>query len=262
MIVFETWNTPGDFNMALDVVLGNLSYELKEPILRLYTWEKPTLSFGRHQRLWGINWDFVRAFSVPCVRRPTGGRSVLHHREITYSISIPEGHDLYNLKVLELYNVISDAIMDSLKDLGIEVKKDKGRRDNTPFCFRAPSIYEITLNGKKLVGSAQFRTRQFVLQHGSIILDYDGKLLTGIFNMSVSEVERSIIGIWNVVRVPFEEIVTSLKRSFEKILGSRKERDLPDRIVKRAREGAKEYIVCGSGGIGETLHSWNTDRKS
>lgn len=262
MIVFETWNTPGDFNMALDVELGNLSYELKEPILRLYTWEKPTLSLGRHQKLWGINWDFVRAFSIPCVRRPTGGRGVFHHREITYSISIPEGHDLYNLKVLELYNVISDVIMDSLRDLGIEVKKDKGRRDNTPFCFRAPSIYEITLNGRKLVGSAQFRTREFILQHGSIILDYDGEFLGEIFNMPMSEVERSIIGIWNVVQVPFKKIVINLKRSFEKILGSRKERDLPDRIVKRARERAKEYIVFGSDEIGETLHSWNSDRKS
>jgi len=262
VIIFETWNTPGDFNMALDVELGNLSYELREPILRLYTWEKPTLSFGKHQKLRDINWSFVRDLSIPCVRRPTGGRSVFHHKEITYSVSIPGEHELYNLKVLELYNVISDAIMDSLKNLGIEVKKDKGKRDNTPFCFKSPSMYEITLNGKKLVGSAQLRTKKFVLQHGSIILDYDEKIIAGIFNMSVNEVRRSIIGIWNVVQVPFEEIVISLKRSFERILGSGKEKILPDGIVKRAKERAKEYIIYGSGGIGETLHSWNSDRKS
>jgi len=261
VIIFETWNTPGDFNMALDVELGNLSYELKEAILRLYTWETPTLSFGKHQKLEGINWDFVRTLSIFCVRRPTGGRSVLHHKEITYSVLIPKGHDLYNLRILDLYNVISDAIIDFLRNIGMTAKKDRGKKNNTPFCFRAPSIYEITLDGKKLVGSAQLRTRRFILQHGSIILDYDKELISNIFNLPLEDVEKSIVGIWNISKVPFEEIIIGLKRSFENFLGAGKEKNIPDRIVKKAWERAEEYIIYGSEKNGEALYNRNSYRK-
>ena len=260
MKIFETWNLPGDLNMALDVELGKLSYDLNEPVLRFYTWEKPTLSLGKHQRLQGINWDFVRAFSIPCVRRPTGGRGVFHHKELTYSISVPKGHALYKLKVTEMYSVISRIIVDSLRAFGLNVKMEKGRRDNTPFCFKSPSIHEITLNGRKLVGSAQLRTEEYVLQHGSIILDYDEQILASLFNLSVDDIERSIIGVWNVTFVPFERIVDGLRESFERFFGMGERKELSGDVVKRAMKRAKEFVVYGSDGIGETLSGWNAHR--
>lgn len=142
--------------------------------LRLYTWDAPTLSFGRNEPADGL-YDRAAAeeMGVRFVRRPTGGRAVLHDEELTYAVAVP-------VKVLgtprETFAAISRALARGLVTLGLSVDI----REDAPAvglaagaCFDIPSIGEITVGGRKLVGSAQARIGSALLQHGSILLDGD-----------------------------------------------------------------------------------------
>ena len=207
MKYLETWNFPGKTNMALDTVLGEHSAKVREPILRIYSWERPTLSIGRHQR----------AFESPfeCVRRPTGGRAVLHWKEITYSVVFPKGSEEFKLSVLQLYRKISEIFLKAFRDLGLDVKMSKGWGSlKSESCFSSSARYELTLNGKKFLGSAQMRTSSYVLQHGSIILEYPRDLLKFL-----GWKDEKAIGILEVQKVGIRRIVDSILRSFDEVYG-------------------------------------------
>ncbi|HPV62816.1 MAG TPA: lipoate--protein ligase family protein, partial [Fervidobacterium sp.] len=111
----ETYDYPGALNMAIDVAIGELTDDV---FLRFYTWERPTLSLGKHQDGADIDEDYIRKSGFDVVRRPSGGRAVLHWDELTYSVIIPSTHDLFDTKVLELYNLLSGIIVDGLNDIG------------------------------------------------------------------------------------------------------------------------------------------------
>ncbi len=108
---------PGKLNMALDVCAG----ESQLFLLRIYTWKRPTLSLGRYQKTDGINWDFIEKNGFDVVRRPTGGRAVLHWDEITYSIVVPKSLGMFELGVLEFYNFISKLLTKALNDVDYPV---------------------------------------------------------------------------------------------------------------------------------------------
>ncbi len=219
VIYFETWHLPGEINMALDMELGRKSLEWEEPVLRIYSWEKPTLSIGRHQNIDDINLDFLRFMDIACVRRPTGGRAVLHWEEITYSIVFPKGCDEFNYNVLKLYREISKFFEKAFKNLGLDVEMSQGKGSlKNPACFSSSARYELLLKGRKFIGSAQLRTSEFVLQHGSILLRLNEEICSKTFRNSsrIGNLKSHATGILEHKHVEVREIVEAIKSSFDK----------------------------------------------
>jgi lipoate-protein ligase A len=165
----------GPENMALDEALMDRARRSGETVLRVYGWSAPTLSLGRHQRARGIYRDEVLAGrGVQVVRRPTGGRALLHHREVTYSVTAPCSS---TEPLLAAYEQINALLMKALSSLGVPVRlaqpATRAAGPTAAPCFAEPARGELTLDGRKLVGSAQWRDRGALLQHGSILLDDD-----------------------------------------------------------------------------------------
>jgi len=169
-------------NMALDGALLDRARESGETVLRVYGWRSPTLSFGRNQRARGLyDGDAAAARGVEVVRRPTGGRAVLHHREVTYSVTGPAATAQ---PLGESYARINRLLLDGLLTLGVraELARPAGRAplpSGAP-CFETPTEGELVVGGRKLVGSAQFRERDAYLQHGSILIEDDQPLLAAL----------------------------------------------------------------------------------
>ncbi len=225
MVLIETFSIPGDINMAVDVKMGELSFKMKEPILRIYTWERMTLSLGRLQRISDVDFENLEKLGVGCVRRPTGGRAVLHWNEITYSVVFPRGIEEYSMKVMDLYGRISGILASAFRKLGIDVEFSGGKKwdPKNPSCFSSGARYELKIEGKKFVGSAQVRMRDFVLQHGSIMLKPDWKILSQVLSShpSVEFLSRKAMGLLEAFRVGFRDIVDSVEESFDEFYGLR-----------------------------------------
>ncbi|MDQ3997890.1 MAG: lipoate--protein ligase family protein [Gemmatimonadota bacterium] len=164
----------GPENMALDEALMARARSTGEWAFRVYSWSVPTLSVGRHQ---GASAAYdpatLAAAGIAAVRRPTGGRAVLHNREVTYSVTGP-ATDAGALR--ESYDRINRLLVAGLGSLGVVAEIAEVARapkpDLTP-CFQRPSPGELTAGGRKLVGSAQWREHGALLQHGSILVDGD-----------------------------------------------------------------------------------------
>jgi lipoate-protein ligase A len=167
----------GARNMAIDeALLEETAAGRSLPTLRLYAWEPPTLSLGFAQPAADVDRDALRRLGWGLVRRPTGGRAILHTDELTYSITAPETDPLMQGGVLESYRRLSLGLLAGLRLLGVEVQADEGARGRAvrnPVCFEIPSQYEISAGGKKLIGSAQARRLGGVLQHGAFPLGGD-----------------------------------------------------------------------------------------
>ncbi|MGS4171360.1 biotin/lipoate A/B protein ligase family protein [Staphylococcus pseudintermedius] len=200
----ETWhfmNTGSHhpyYNMALDEALLNfVSRGEIDPVVRFYTWNPPTLSIGYFQRLSKeIDIEKVKEKGYGLVRRQTGGRGVLHDKELTYSVIVPEAHPDMPQTVTEAYRVISGGLLEGFKSLGFDahfaVPRSKGEREKlkqprSSVCFDAPSWYELVVEGKKIAGSAQTRQKGVILQHGSILQDVD---IDDLFDMFIFKNER------------------------------------------------------------------------
>lgn len=168
--------------MALDEALLARARESHEAVLRVYGWSGPALSLGRHQSARGA-YDPARAASlgVAVVRRLTGGRAVLHHREVTYSVTSPVRDDE---PLRESYGRINRLLLDGLRRLGVEaaLAEPDGRAapPGSAPCFELPAEGEIVHGGRKLVGSAQLRDAGALLQHGSILIDDDQTMLASL----------------------------------------------------------------------------------
>lgn len=168
----------GATNMARDEAISRVvSAGDQPPTLRLYGWVPPAISLGQSQRISSVDEARCRADGVGIVRRPTGGLAILHTDELTYSMALPIDHPIAEGDVMTSYRRIADAIMRALQSLGVPdvrasriAKEDKAKG---PVCFEAPSDYEVVGAGKKLVGSAQWRRVDGVLQHGSLPLHGD-----------------------------------------------------------------------------------------
>jgi lipoyl(octanoyl) transferase len=169
----------GAENMAWDEALMARARRTGEAVLRVYAWSAPTLSLGRNQTARGA-YDLARAAErgIDFVRRPTGGRALLHHREVTYSVTAPETFDPSPRGAYERINVV---LLDALRALGVPASL-AATPSRTPApglspCFAQPSAGEIVLGAGKLVGSAQWRHAGAMLQHGSILIHDDQALI-------------------------------------------------------------------------------------
>ena len=168
--------------MALDEALMARARGTREAVLRVYGWSRPTLSLGRNQRAAGLYDERALAErGVGVVRRPTGGRSLLHHREVTYSVTAPcaPGGTL-----LAEYARINAILSSALAALGVPVVAaalpTRAAAPSAVPCFAEPARGELTWNGRKLVGSAQWREHGALLQHGSILVDDDQSSIVGL----------------------------------------------------------------------------------
>lgn len=183
----------GAWNMAVDeAILESIGRGESAPTLRLYAWDPPCLSLGYSQPFADVDSARLQARDWEVVRRPTGGRAILHTDELTYSIAGSAEEPILSGGVLESYNRIAQALSLSVKDLELPVKMKEGKPaeqgGSNPVCFEVPSTYEITVNEKKLIGSAQARKKEGVLQHGSLPLTGD---LTRICQALVFENEEA-----------------------------------------------------------------------
>ncbi len=165
----------GAWNMAVDeAILEHAGRGESLPTLRLYAWVPPCLSLGYAQPFADIDIQRLNDHKWEMVRRPTGGRAILHTDELTYSVIAPKGEPRVAGSILESYNRLAGALVEAVCNLGlpVEMKSSDVAEHNmpNPVCFEVPSAYEITVMGKKLIGSAQARRKEGVLQHGSLPL--------------------------------------------------------------------------------------------
>jgi lipoyl(octanoyl) transferase len=177
-LLYEGGEFRGEENMAIDEALArSLADGTGEPSLRFYRWKPWAISLGHHQSIADIDIERCAADGIDVVRRPTGGRAILHAEELTYCVVMPAGRR----SILDAYNEISLGLVEGLRLYGIETTLQKSQpkfseeyRDPTSVsCFSSSARYEIELDGRKLVGSAQRRVsgalQEVVLQHGSIL---------------------------------------------------------------------------------------------
>lgn len=165
----------GAENMARDSALQARAARTGETVFSIYSWTRPTLSFGRHQPATGLyDIEKIRSAKVDVVRRPTGGRAILHDHEVTYSVTAPV-KDAAPLR--ETYSRINCILLDGLGRLGVGVEvaspSERAPAPSMRPCFETPGEGELVARGRKLVGSAQWRDERALLQHGSILVDDD-----------------------------------------------------------------------------------------
>jgi lipoate-protein ligase A len=166
--------------MALDEALMARARRTGETVLRVYAWSTPTLSLGRHQRAAGVyDPDLLARHGIEVVRRPTGGRALIHHREVTYSVTAPV---IAGETVRSTYDRINALLALALGSLGVPVAiaapTEPARAPTSLPCFAEPAAGELVLDGRKLAGSAQWRDDGALLQHGSILVDDDQSALS------------------------------------------------------------------------------------
>ncbi|MGX0055761.1 lipoyl(octanoyl) transferase [Staphylococcus hominis] len=200
----ETWNfiNTGShdpyYNMAMDEALLNfVSRGEIDPVVRFYTWNPATLSVGYFQRLKKeIDIDKVKEKGFGLVRRQTGGRGVLHDKELTYSVIVLESHPNMPSTITEAYRVISEGLLEGFKLLGFDAyfaiprskeEREKLKQPRSAVCFDAPSWYELVVEGRKIAGSAQTRQKGVILQHGSLLQDVD---VDELFDMFIFKNDR------------------------------------------------------------------------
>lgn len=174
----------GAENMAIDESLLNRSIinSIREPVFRLYGWQPACVSLGRNQSGDFLDKVYMLQRGIDIVKRLTGGRALLHDKEITYSFVAPVDYFRGAESIIDSYKAISGVLIEIFEKLGIKLTigcGDVHTREN--YCMLVSTGADLTFNGKKLIGSAQYRKNGYILQHGSILYDYDKTLLEKIF---------------------------------------------------------------------------------
>jgi len=205
----------GAKNMAVDeALLLTMAHaeHPQQPVLRFYGWSPATLSLGYAQSYYKeVNEEVCQAEGVDIVRRPTGGRAVLHQYELTYSVIAPEHDPHVSGTVIESYLRISQALLKGLKALGVpaEMVACGGLNEaSSSACFDAPSWYELVVEGRKLVGSAQVRKEGMLLQHGSILLHFDADLLFRLLKFPNEEIRQRLLRGFITKACALDEVCT------------------------------------------------------
>jgi lipoyl(octanoyl) transferase len=174
-ILFD-FNRSAAFNMAADQYILSETHKDDTIFLRFYTWKYPSITLGYMQQpKETLRLDMCTSDNVEWIRRPTGGRAVLHKGDLTYSCIFPKSTSFLGSSVKESYAAITACLKNGFNKAGIPVNTHDSyddllavKREIKLPCFLAPNRDEIMVDGRKLVGSAQKRTTIGVLQHGSI----------------------------------------------------------------------------------------------
>jgi len=239
-MIYDEWRWMMDGHQSAEKNMGVDSALLDDcergripPTVRLYGWSEPAITIGYSQKA-GDELDLERCqeLGIAVVRRPTGGRALLHLRELTYAVVAPVSFVPFNRGLKATFSTISEALLLGLQGLGIhgDVNTSKQRPEfaRSPACFASLNHNEITVDGAKLVGSAQKRTAKAFLQHGSLIIEADHKLFASLLKFN-SESERiatqerlmhstTTLNQISSQKLSFKEISTALQGGFQKIL--------------------------------------------
>jgi lipoate-protein ligase A len=187
----------GKKNMDIDAQLleDAVSSNQKNAVFRLYGWNPPCISLGRNQDDSFLDKDFLRKNNIDVVRRLTGGRALLHDNEITYSFICSVDYLENGEHIVSSYKEISQILIDKFKKLGIDLDFGTAKPVKTGFdyCMLISTGADLCYKNKKLIGSAQCRKSGYILQHGSILYDYDRELLEKIFGEKVDPSEITTI---------------------------------------------------------------------
>jgi len=235
----------GAANMARDeAILDGQAAGAAQPTLRLYRWSPACLSLGRFQRADAINRAACTRAGVAIIRRPSGGRALLHDAELTYAIIARADHPLFgDQSVLATYRQISLALLAGLRRLGVvaeltPVERDKRRKTKdessaassivhrpssfgSAACFDTPAAYELTIAGRKLAGSAQTRRAGSILQHGAIPLTPHAKRLAALLHNPPDDLGAKMIALDQAAgrRIEFGELADALMVGFRDAWG-------------------------------------------
>jgi len=173
----DTKSNNAYMNMAIDEAL----LTSKHPVLRFYTWKPAALSIGYFQKTKLLDKKNIKKHKVDLVRRLTGGNAVLHDKELTYSFIIDE--KLMPKSIISSYKKISSGLLQGLMNINLKptLNTKVKKQEKSPVCFNDPSWYEILVNKKKIIGSAQKRINKKILQHGSILLNINTKKYLSLF---------------------------------------------------------------------------------
>jgi lipoyl(octanoyl) transferase len=169
-VIIETEAHHGAWNMAVDEALLETAIADRVATLRWYQWSEPTVSLGYFQKSAELAGDEVLSL-LPAVRRLTGGGAILHDDELTYSVALPANQKLFE-RPEQLYDIVHESIVGSLREMGFSVSlrgETLKRVDEPLLCFLRQDSHDLTLDGNKVLGSAQRRRRGAILQHGSLI---------------------------------------------------------------------------------------------
>lgn len=217
----------GAWNMAADEILLDGAADGGERAVRLYRWRPPTWSLGRLQRWEGsVDERFCRGNGIGIVRRPTGGRALLHDSELTYAVAAPADRGAFAGSILETYRAIAAVLAEAMRRVGARVGIEAGTA--TPgagaLCFATSSAFEIVsadARRSKLAGSAQLRRRSAFLQHGSIPLEMNAALQAGAAGVQPTRGKGEHVTLSEVCGRPvsFEELARALEQAFPAIAG-------------------------------------------
>jgi len=247
----------GSWNMAVDeAILEAIFTGEALPTLRLYAWQPACLSLGHAQAFTEVNTEQVKANGWDIVRRPTGGRAILHVDELTYSVIVPLSEPRVRGGVLESYLRLSEALLEALRLLGLNPQanqqpSNQNSKTPNPVCFEVPSNYEITVNGKKLIGSAQARRKDGLLQHGALPLYGDLTRIIDALNFpdpaAVEKAKERLLAHATTVEselgfaIPWEQASQAFQDAFSQALNLDLEpADLTEKELARAKELVNE----------------------
>jgi lipoate-protein ligase A len=233
-VFINTGHRPGAYNMALDEGLARAVQEGSgRPVLRVYGWNPPAISVGFNQPVEDFDPGLLSRAGIDLVRRPTGGRAILHINELTYSVATQCGED----GPRALYRFLNEGILQGLRSLGIRAelatRDDDFRtlyRDPASIpCFSTSARCEIVSGGRKLVGSAQRRFGRAILQHGSLLLGPEHRSIVDFLAARVREARPALTdaltartvdaGTLLGRTVSFEEAASAVKKGFEEACG-------------------------------------------
>lgn len=179
----------GQENMRIDNELleNAITEQSKAPVFRLYGWSPACISLGKNQQDSFIDKSFLKDTGIDLVKRLTGGRALLHDDEITYSYVCPVSNLKHGENVVKSYIEISQILIKKFSEIGIELEFGGQKKVNTKFdyCMLISTGADLCYKGKKLIGSAQCRKQGYILQHGSILYDYNKELLEKIFHENI-----------------------------------------------------------------------------
>lgn len=256
----ETWRLiqedpkSGSYNMAADQVLLENVFPTTSPVLRLYGWDSWTLSIGQNQQVEGtIDWDWCHRHGVSVVRRMTGGKAVLHGRDITYALVASNQDSRFCHGILETYRKISEGFLLFFNQLGLQpaIHETPSRlREGSPICFSVPSVFEILIHGRKIIGSAQRQTKNGFLQHGTIPVQDPSMMLRSIFkseeNLPLDQQMTSLEAEGVFPRITMNALQSQLIQSIEKTFSVKCQKQdwTPDELSQIAIKSDQVERIC------------------
>lgn len=224
----DTGSSDAAYNMAIDEAIAH--YVRKRhgpPTLRLYGWIQPSVSLGYFQKTRDVDLEYCIRQNMPVIRRPTGGRAILHGDEMTYSFITLTTSELFSKGLIDSYQKLSEAFsrafvicgMTPANKLIINKERSSNRRSqqHNPLCFASTSYGEMTVHGKKIIGSAQKRWRDVLLQQGCIPVKLDKEKMSKIFRGKVQKtLDTMFVGLTELIQdLNIETLKTAIRIAFE-----------------------------------------------